>query len=598
MIGLLTTLTWLSLPLAQPKAPGNLDVPGQFPSISSAIAAAQDGDLVLVQPGTYFETIDFGGKDIVILGVSGPEVTILDAQGSDTVVRFESGETSSAKLEGFTVRNGVATGPGEAGGIQCTGSYPSIVNCVVRANRGGDAIGPGSFVGFGGAGGIVANEASPTIEGCLIEANMGGASGYLEAGPGGVLVLRAAGLTGNPDLHTSIRNCSIRLNQGGSYGGDDGHAGPGGAAILLSRLVSIVDTEIVRNVGGMSLAPSPDCNAGAGGLWLGSSDVVVFGCRILSNAGGQGGPGGGDGGVGGAEANSLPQSPPISFVNCVLAWNQGGCSTKFTSGDGGGDFFSPVDVANCSFVGNVAGSGPAGSAAGGARFFGGLPVSSTLTNTVFWLNEGATPADNSLIESDLEIANSLNTRQFGVVDPRFVNVDEDDFRLRCDSPAVDAGTGDLPTVPSVDIDGNPRPIGGQVDIGAYELVDPPEFPTFCISVPNSFGSTALIRGEGCTLIAENNTRIVVEGVTNTPGLFFYGPNPVQVTFGDGFRCVGGAVRRFPPTSGFMMSAEMQLDLGAIPVMPGTPTYFQYWYRDPMAGGTGFNLSNGLELTPR
>ena len=52
-------------------------------------------------------------------------------------------------------------------------------------------------------------------------------------------------------------------------------------------------------------------------------------------------------------------------------------------------------------------------------------------------------------------------------DARFVNSSQNDFRLRADSPAIDAGV-DIGL--SMDIDGNPRPQGAGYDIGAYEYV--------------------------------------------------------------------------------------------------------------------------------
>jgi hypothetical protein len=32
------------------------------------------------------------------------------------------------------------------------------------------------------------------------------------------------------------------------------------------------------------------------------------------------------------------------------------------------------------------------------------------------------------------------------------------------------------------------------------------------------------------------------------------------------------------------------------IQPADTRYFQIWYRDPTGGSSGFNLSNGLEIT--
>ena len=45
-----------------------LPVPGSYPSIQSAIDAAEQGDTVLVETGTYLENINFLGKDITVAG--------------------------------------------------------------------------------------------------------------------------------------------------------------------------------------------------------------------------------------------------------------------------------------------------------------------------------------------------------------------------------------------------------------------------------------------------------------------------------------------------------------------------------------------------
>ena len=89
-----------------------LGVPGDYPTIQAAIDAAVAGDEVLVEPGIYSETIDFLGKDIVVRSAMGPGKTILDGTGLDSsLVRCVSGEPSTAKLAGFTLRKGWSGSP-------------------------------------------------------------------------------------------------------------------------------------------------------------------------------------------------------------------------------------------------------------------------------------------------------------------------------------------------------------------------------------------------------------------------------------------------------------------------------------------------------
>ena len=54
------------------------------------------------------------------------------------------------------------------------------------------------------------------------------------------------------------------------------------------------------------------------------------------------------------------------------------------------------------------------------------------------------------------------------LDPMFADPMNGDFRLTKDSPCIDAGTN-LPNLSATDLDGNPRIIGGTVDMGPFEF---------------------------------------------------------------------------------------------------------------------------------
>ena len=51
---------------------------GNFTSIQEAIDNAVHGDTLLVLPGTYFENINYNGKNICVISKFGPDTTIID----------------------------------------------------------------------------------------------------------------------------------------------------------------------------------------------------------------------------------------------------------------------------------------------------------------------------------------------------------------------------------------------------------------------------------------------------------------------------------------------------------------------------------------
>ena len=186
-MGTLAFFLILTLPI-HPTLATTILVPTEYSSIQSAINVANEGDLVLVSPGTYVENIEFLGKLITLRGEAGAELTVIDGSSVDTVVKFVDGETEETVIEGFTIKNGEGWDGGgiycaesspiikncnvienvarKGGGIYCIDSWPEITNCTISENH-------AQYIwDYGGhGGGIGFYESMPSVRDCLIMDN-------------------------------------------------------------------------------------------------------------------------------------------------------------------------------------------------------------------------------------------------------------------------------------------------------------------------------------------------------------------------------------------------------------------------------------------
>jgi len=125
-------------------------VPSEYATIQAAIDSADDGDMILVADGTYVENINFGGKNLKLVGAN-QETTIIDGDNAGTVVTFENGENSTAILSGFTITNGNGSGiegyEGRGGGVFCINSSPTLKDLTVNGNQ-AETSGAGLWFGY------------------------------------------------------------------------------------------------------------------------------------------------------------------------------------------------------------------------------------------------------------------------------------------------------------------------------------------------------------------------------------------------------------------------------------------------------------------
>lgn len=110
-----------------------------FATIQNAINKSSNGHTVLVAPGTYYEQINFIGKNITVAShfimdndPATIEQTIINANGGGSAVRIQNNETSEAKIIGFTITGTISAD--DEGAITITNASPTVMHSVISNN--------------------------------------------------------------------------------------------------------------------------------------------------------------------------------------------------------------------------------------------------------------------------------------------------------------------------------------------------------------------------------------------------------------------------------------------------------------------------------
>lgn len=444
----------LSLTVATGAWAADILVPQDAGTIQAAIETAQDGDRVIVAPGTYLERVDFLGKIITVESTHGAEGTIIYGAGeAGYVVTFAAGETSATVLRGFTVTGGF----GEAGS---------------------NGAGPG--------GGILIDAASPTIEESVISGNAGILGGGMRV-TGGNPLIRGTIFTGNTGLHGGaiyIESGALTVEESEFVGNYATNYGGAIAAFWQSHL-NMLDTDLEGNASGQF----------GGGLYAVHADLDIRRVNFVENGDGESSDGGQSwnintlGGGGMYTSNTSGRIEAVRFLRNLAAFGSG----VYVAGTGTLEFVNTLIAdgpVGTPFYANASSPVVVNSTVADNRntsfaIFTTYNAAPTVSNTII-VGSGQPTGGNGVTTLNYSLYDS--TPHSAVIGPGNVETPAPlldslaDYAPLPGSPAIDAGDNTaVPASVTTDLTGNLRFVddpdtpdsgngeGAIVDIGAMEF---------------------------------------------------------------------------------------------------------------------------------
>lgn len=454
--------------------------------LHAALESAHDNgadDLIKLRKGTYhgqFKYESYEGKNLTIVGgyssnsdpVIDPASTILDGEAGGTVLYCLT--SGGVEVKGITIQNGKSDRG--AGGVWLyhvrTKKSPlageiRLSNTVIRDNA---SLKCGGGVGIGA-------EAKPDTGGraydVVLVDNVIARNRSAEHG-GGVNIF----VFSSPPVDVAGR---ILLD--GNTVSDNAATNWGGGVAIESKTSDgkAMDIRLLNNnatSNHVSPGYSDACFPyGGGGVWIrtrsqgGSAGTISLqGNTISQNRTTSWG-----GGVFVESMSESGASAPIVFVNNMMSGN------RAEAGSGGGLFACTYagllgTVGNVVLTHNTIAGNEAGERGGGVFIQGATNIVDVYNNIV-WENVAGSGGDMALYST--ATFNGFNndylsieggwTAQGGNIhkDPLFVG--GGNVHIQTGSPCRDAGIATAPNMPSTDIDGQPRVLGSEPDMGADEI---------------------------------------------------------------------------------------------------------------------------------
>jgi parallel beta-helix repeat protein len=443
-----------------PKLENYHYVPSPFyPTIQSAIDTASDGEVILVEDGTYTgegnKNLDFKGKAITVKSRNGPDKCSIDCQGAETAFFLHTEETPASVIDGFRIQNcidGVKIG----GMHPHEGSASTIKDCIIsdcqdnginiRYSKG--TIISDCTIRDNQENGISTVEGSITISNCYIEKNQ----------RDGIYLWECSSPT--------IIGCTIKENQRNGINLSGCNSPTITNCTLTDNLTRGIEVEagwklninnciVSRNLFGITAANAHD---GEGiitdciisehqysGVSIGEATYTIANSIISKNNH--------SGIAAGLDSTTIVR-------NCIISDNT-------NPSDGGG-----INAGYRLMVTNSTISRNTGQYGGGISTRAHNESDVRITNTILWGNSplsqpelgGLATITYSDIDQDGYEGINGNIRQ----DPLFADPSNGDYNLTKLSPCKDSGDNNAPELPNTDKNGNPRIMDHTVDMGAYE----------------------------------------------------------------------------------------------------------------------------------
>ena len=297
-----------------------------------------------------------------------------------------------------------------------------------------------------------------------------------------------------------------------------------------------------------------------GGVWCESSSATVSNCMLTGNLAYLGG-----GATGGTLNNCRLNGNSSTYGGGASGGTLNNCTLRGNSASAAGGGANVCTLNNCTLSGNS------------ATNYGGGVTGGTLNNCIVYYNS-APNGDNysDYIVFNYSCTTPLPPNVIGNLAnaPLFVDYAGGNLRLQTNSPCINAGSNAYaPAGP--DLDGNPRIVGGAVDIGSYEFQSPQSLISYAwlqqYGLPTD-GSADLTDADGDGLNNWQEWRTGTNPTNALSVLRLFSPAPGTP----------GVIVRWQSVSGVNYFLERNTDLGTQPPFlplatnivgqPGTTTF--------------------------